>query len=93
VCLPYFLCGIMESLSSALRGVGFSILPMVISLFGACGLRILWIATVFPFYNTIPALFMSYPITWAITAVLLLTMFFVVRKYAYSLIQVAEPES
>ena len=93
VCLPYFLCGIMESLSSALRGVGFSILPMVISLFGACGLRILWIATVFPFYNSIPALFMSYPITWAITAVLLLTMFFVVRKYAYSLIQVAEPES
>ena len=90
VCLPYFLCGCMESLTSALRGIGYSLQPMLISLFGACGLRILYIATIFPFYNSIPALFISYPISWSITGLCLLTMFLSVRKKAYTKIE--QPE-
>ena len=84
VCLPYFICGCMEVMTSALRGIGYSLLPMIVSLFGACGLRLLWIAWVFPHYKSLPALFFSYPISWSITGILLLSLFLSVRKKAYS---------
>lgn len=69
VCAPYALCGMMDVLVGALRGIGYSIMPMVVSLVGACGLRLLWIATVFqmPEYHTQQTIYMSYPITWTIT--------------------------
>ncbi len=52
-----------------LRGLGYSIMPMIVSLLGACGLRILWIATVFqiPEYHTITAVYLSYPVSWGLT--------------------------
>lgn len=65
----YALCGEMDVMVGMLRGLGYSIMPMFVSLIGACGLRILWIATVFqiPQYHNITVVYLSYPITWAIT--------------------------
>ncbi len=69
ICLPYFLCGIMDVSTGALRGLGVSVSPMIITVLGVCGLRIGWIATVFriPEYHTLEWLFASYPISWAAT--------------------------
>ena len=71
VCLPYFLCGLMEVSTGALRGMGVSLSTMVISLLGACGFRILWIYTIFqtPQFHTGAGLFVSYPISWLLTFV------------------------
>ncbi len=65
----YFLCGEMDVMVGMLRGLGYSIMPMIVSLLGACGLRILWIATVFqiPEYHKIITVYLSYPISWFIT--------------------------
>lgn len=68
VCLPYFLCGIMDTLVGSMRGMGYSILPMIVSLAGACGLRVVWILTIFAANPTLPTLFVSYPISWTVTA-------------------------
>ncbi|MBQ7839411.1 MAG: MATE family efflux transporter [Lachnospiraceae bacterium] len=68
VCVPYFLCGIMDVMVGSLRGMGYSVMPMLVSLTGACGLRILWIFTVFQLSPTLPTLFISYPVTWTVTA-------------------------
>ena len=67
----YVLCGCMDVMVGMMRGVGYSIMPMIVSLIGACGLRILWIATVFniPKYHEIITVYISYPITWAVTFV------------------------
>ena len=69
ICAPYALCGMMDVLVGALRGIGYSIMPMIVSLIGACGLRLLWIATVFqmPQYHTQKTIYLSYPITWTVT--------------------------
>lgn len=64
----YFLCGIMDVCVGCLRGIGYSFLPMVVSLLGACGFRILWIFTVFRGHHDLHTLYISYPISWAITA-------------------------
>ena len=65
----YALCGIMDVMVGALRGIGYSILPMIVSLIGACGLRLVWLATVFQIerFHTVQVVYMSYPITWIIT--------------------------
>lgn len=65
----YALCGIMDVMVGALRGIGRSIMPMIVSLMGVCGLRLLWLATVFviPEYHTIDVVYLSYPISWIIT--------------------------
>ncbi len=65
----YALCGMMDVLVGALRGIGKSVMPMIVSLLGACGLRLLWIATVFqiPEYHSTRTIYISYPITWTIT--------------------------
>ena len=69
ICKVYFLCGIMDVFVGALRGIGYSIMSMIVSLLGACGLRLLWLATVFqiPQYHTQDIIYLSYPITWVIT--------------------------
>lgn len=71
ICTVYALCGIMDVLVGALRGIGYSIIPMIVSLIGACGLRLLWIATVFqiPEYHSLSTVYISYPITWTITLI------------------------
>lgn len=69
VCGPYFLCGIMDVMVGSLRGLGYSVIPMFVSLIGACGLRIVFILTLFrlPYFHSLNWLYMSYPITWIIT--------------------------
>ena len=78
----YFLCGIMDVLVGALRGIGYSVLPMVVSLLGACGLRLLWIATVFqiPQFHKVEVVYLSYAITWIITAGVHFLCYVIVRK-------------
>ena len=69
ICTTYCTCGLMEVFCGTLRGMGYGILPMIVSLIGACGLRILWIYTIFQSNHTLNTLFMSYPITWTITII------------------------
>ncbi len=82
ICLPYFLCGLMDVSTGALRGLGASIEPMIISVLGVCGFRIFWIYTIFaiPKYHTPECLFLSYTISWVITFLLQLFAFFRVYK-------------
>lgn len=68
ICGTYFLCGYMDVLVGSLRGMGYAMLPMFVSLLGACGFRILWIFTVFAVNHTMETLFISYPLSWIITA-------------------------
>lgn len=69
IATTYALCGMMDVMVGILRGMGYSIMPMIVSLLGACGLRILWIATAFqiPEYHTVRTVYLSYPMSWAIT--------------------------
>jgi len=69
VCLPYAICGIMDTMVGLLRGLGYSVVPMIVSLVGACLSRIIWIATVFqiPAYHNVQIVYVSYPATWIIT--------------------------
>lgn len=64
----YFLCGIMDVLVGSIRGMGFSIMPMIVSLMGACAFRIVWIFTVFRMSPSLERLYVSYPISWALTS-------------------------
>lgn len=76
----YFLCGIMDVMAGVMRGMGYSILPMIVSLTGACGLRILWIFTLFAANRTLSMLYVSYPVSWFITALAHLGCYFWVRR-------------
>lgn len=78
ICCPYFLCGIMDTLVGCLRGMGHSILPMLVSLTGACLFRIIWIYTMFDANRTPEMLYISYPISWALTALVHLGCFLTV---------------
>ena len=82
VCTPYALCGVMNVLVGAMRGLGSSLTPMVVSIFGVCVLRVVWIYTVFPLAPSFAMLFLSYPVTWAVTAAIEVVCFFVIRKKA-----------
>lgn len=73
--LSYFLCGTMDVMVGSLRGMGYSIMPMIVSLLGACGLRILWIFTVFKMTHSPEILYYSYPISWFITTMVHLACF------------------
>lgn len=78
----YFLCGIMDVMVGSLRGLGYAIMPMIVSLMGACGLRIIWLATVFqiPKFHTIEMVYITYPITWTLTFLAHVICFMVVRR-------------
>lgn len=65
--LTYYLCGMADTTGGILRGMGYSIIPMVISLVGVCGLRIVWIVTVFVYSHSLFILYISYPISWLVT--------------------------
>lgn len=82
ICSCYALCGIMDVMVGALRGLGYSVMPMIVSLLGACGLRLLWIFTVFqiPEYHTTQVLYFSYPMSWIITITVHVICFLVVRR-------------
>ena len=80
ICTTYFLCGIMDTMVGALRGVGYSLLPMIVSLIGACGLRIVWIFTAFQIHRSLWMLYISYPITWIITGGVHILCYVLVRR-------------
>ncbi len=82
VALPYFLCGLMDVCTGALRGLGASLVPMLISVIGVCGIRIVWIYTIFqiPQYHTPQCLYLSYPITWTVTFLCQFVAFIIVYK-------------
>ena len=75
VCGPYFLCGIMEVMTGVLRGIGYSLLPMIVSLLGACAFRVLWVMTIFRAAPSMGCLMASYPVSWTLTFVVLCVIF------------------
>jgi putative MATE family efflux protein len=67
ICTTYCLCGMMDVMVGVLRGMGYSVMPMLVSLTGACLFRIVWIYTVFQSFRTLRCLYVSYPISWTLT--------------------------
>ena len=82
VCLPYFLCGMMDATTGSLRGLGSSVLPMIISILGVCVMRVSWIYSVFriPQFHNPLGLLVSYPISWTLTLAAQLTAFIIVLR-------------
>lgn len=78
-----FIPVLYEVTASAMRGIGYSLLPAILTIFGSCGLRILWVYTVFKKYDTFEMLMNVYPVTWVITAILVVGAYFLVRKRAF----------
>lgn len=78
--VPYFLCGIMDLFPGALRGMGHSGVPMILSIIGTVGTRIVWIFWIFPQHRSLYTLFISYPASWFITIVLQVICFVFVRQ-------------
>ena len=89
LCLPYFLCGIMDVMVGVLRGLGHSTLPMIVSILGVCGIRIAWILYVFApntdFKNVedLNLLYVSYPISWTITFFVHLICYFIFSRITF----------
>lgn len=79
IATTYFICGFMDVMGCAMRGMGYSITPMIISLTGICLLRIVWIFAVFPIYRSLETLYISYPISWIIT----LTIYLICYTFAW----------
>ena len=80
ICISYFLCGVMDVLVGSIRGLGYAVMPMVVSLLGACVFRVVWIYTFFQWDRTLRMLYISYPISWALTAAVHLICFIVVFR-------------
>ncbi len=76
----YFICGFMEVYTGGLRGMGRSLTPMLVSVFGACVLRIIWLATVFQAFHTTASIYISYPVSWTVTMVVQMICFNAVKK-------------
>lgn len=84
ICVPYFICGWMDVIVGSLRGLGYSTIPMIVSLIGACGLRVLWILTIFQYFHTLNSIYLSYPVTWVVTAAAHLITYIILRKKAFN---------
>ena len=76
----YFLCGTMYVLCGCLRGMVYSLIPMINSLLGSCAFRLVWMATVFKIYHTQDMVYIVYPLSWIITITLHLILYIYVRK-------------
>lgn len=85
--VPYFLCGIMDLFPGALRGMGYSAVPMILSVIGTVGMRVLWIYAVFPSNRSLYVLFISYPASWGITIVMQVICYIFVRKKVHGKIK------
>lgn len=81
ICTTYCLCGMMDTMVGAIRGLGYSVVPMIVSLVGACGLRVLWVMTVFKWEGTLNSLYISYPVTWAITFTVHVISYIFIRRH------------
>lgn len=78
--IAYFTCGIMNVFPGLTRGMGFSVLPMICTLVGACLMRIVWLVTFFAWFPTVFMLYVCYPITWALAGIGQVFSFFYARK-------------
>ena len=76
----YFMCGLMDVIVGSLRGVGYSIMPMIVSLTGACLFRVVWIMTAFAANPTLETLYLSYPLSWALTFGVHMLCYFIVAR-------------
>lgn len=79
----YFLCGVMDVMVGSIRGMGFSIMPMIVSFTGACLFRIIWILTYFQMSPSLERLYISYPISWTLTSLVHLACFILVARPKY----------
>lgn len=82
--LTYFLCGVMDLFPGALRGMGHSAVPMILSIIGTVGTRIVWIYGIFPSHRSLDILFISYPVSWIITIVMQVSCFILVRRKVHA---------
>lgn len=82
--VTYFLCGIMDLIPGALRGMGRSAVPMLLSVIGTVGTRIIWIYLIFPAHRSLAVLFISYPVSWLATIIMQAACFFFVRRNVHS---------
>lgn len=83
ISVTYCLCGMMDVLAGTIRGLGYSMLPMIVSLIGACVFRIIWIFTVFRVQHTLFILYASYPISWILTILVHFVCYLIVRKKVF----------
>lgn len=82
--VTYFLCGIMDLIPGALRGMGRSAVPMILSIIGTVGTRIVWIFWIFPYHRSLDILFLSYPVSWILTILMQVICFFIARKSVHA---------
>ncbi|MBO5994563.1 MAG: MATE family efflux transporter [Firmicutes bacterium] len=70
MCVPYFFCGLMNTIPGVIRGMGYSIVTTIVTIVGVCGLRVLWIKTVcqLPQCSTIEWVYASFGVAWIVTA-------------------------
>ncbi len=80
VCTTYFLCGMMEVVVGSLRGMGYSVMPMLVALAGTCAFRVFWVMVVFRQIQTLECLYWSYPISWIITFLAHLVCFVIIYR-------------
>ena len=82
ICTTYCLCGVMDVMVGALRGLGYSFVPMIVSLCGVCGIRLVWLFTVFemPEYHKIEMVYISYPISWTATFAIHFVSYLVIKR-------------
>ena len=88
--VPYFLCGIMDLIPGALRGMGHSAVPMILSVIGTVGTRIVWIYGFFPQHRSLYFLFISYPASWIATILMQAVCFYFVRRKCVSQMKARE---
>lgn len=81
ICIPYFLCGLMDVATGSLRGIGSSITPLVITVAGVCGFRIVWIKTVFKAFHSLESLYISYTVSWAMTFIVEAVVFLFLLRH------------
>ena len=93
VIAPYILCGLMDTTCGMVRGLGRAWLPMLVSLTGACLLRIVWIWTFFRWTHTLEMLYISYPISWIVTAAVHAVCYFVIWKKLRAKLEQAAPQT
>lgn len=90
ICLPYFIEGLMDTTTGLLRGIGSSFAPMLITIFGTCVFRVVWIYTVFAYFRTYPSLLISYVASWTLTLTVELILFIVLINKKTKLSQTAK---
>ncbi len=90
ICCTYFTCGAMGIFVGGMRGLGSSLTPMVITIFGVCALRVVWVYTVFAVWPLWEVLFLSYPVTWVITALIGWPCYMIIKKNAMKRLELAK---